>query len=431
MSAGRTLAEWLEYQSRLHPREIELGLERIRTVWKALGAPRPAPRVISVAGTNGKGSTVAFLEAMLEAAGYRTGCYTSPHLLRYNERIRIAGTPVGDELLCDAFERIETARSEVPLTYFEFGTLAAFLCLAGAGLDVAILEVGLGGRLDAVNLLDADVAVITGIALDHTEWLGENLERIGREKAGIARAGRPLVYAAPRMPDSIAEAAQEKGASLRRLGRDYAYRRTAGGWEWRMGARLRSGLPLPAMRGEAQLRNAAGALAALALLPDVSVSQAAVRSGLLAARVPGRFEVRQRGCPWVLDVAHNPEAAAVLAAQLAERPLQGRRHAVVGMLADKAIGEVLATLAPRVDRWHLLDLSATPRGASAEMLREALPPAARGAADCWADLGQGLAALVPTLGPEDEVLVFGSFVTVGQAMQWMGDGDTAASARSG
>ena len=263
----RTVSDWLDYQSTLHPKAIELGLERVAAVWRSLGSPVPAARVITLAGTNGKGSTAAFLEGILKAAGYRTGCYTSPHLLRYNERIHIDARPVDDAQLCDAFERIEQARGDIPLTYFEFGTLAALWCMANTGLDVAILEVGLGGRLDAVNIIDADVALISGIALDHTDWLGTRLEQIGMEKAGIARTGRPLVFTASDMPRTIADTAHQVGAVLYRLGRDYDYQAGDNGWQWRCGARVRSGLPLPGMRGDIQLRNAAGALTALALLP--------------------------------------------------------------------------------------------------------------------------------------------------------------------
>ncbi len=415
----RTLDDWLDHLSRTHPADIELGLDRVARVWDALGAPSPAPCRVTVAGTNGKGSSVAFLEAILDAAGYRVGAYTSPHLLRYNERVRIEGVPVPDDLLCAAFERIERARGDTPLTYFEFGTLAALWCFAQAGLDAAILEVGLGGRLDAVNIVDADVGLITGIALDHTDWLGDDLESIGAEKAGIARAGRPLVYAAREMPEAVARVAAERGASLLRAGRDYDWQRCGDGWEWRGQDMLRAGLPLPAMRGAVQLQNAAGALAVLSQLPDLPVDNGAVRAGLLAARVPGRFEVRQRRCPWILDVAHNPQAAKALATQLGERFLPGERHAVVGMLADKAIAEVLTLLASRIDHWHLLDLADQPRGASAQVLYEALPAAARGRARRCATTDDCLAALDETLGADDEVLVFGSFVTVGRVMAWL------------
>lgn len=416
---SRTLSEWLVYQSRLHPRVIELGLERVRAVWEQLGAPRPATWVITVAGTNGKGSSVALLEQILTASGYRAGCYTSPHLLRYNERIRIGTDEVEDGMLCEAFERIEQARGETPLTYFEFGTLAALWCFAQQPLDVAILEVGLGGRLDAVNIIDADVGLITGIALDHTDWLGDDLEQIGREKAGIARLGRPLVYAAPAMPASIEQTATQAGATLYRLGPDYHYRVNGNEWTWQMGGKLRAGLPLPSLRGAVQVQNAAGVLAALALLPDLAVGQQAVREGLLNTRIPGRFEVLQRRCRWVLDVAHNPQAAQVLAAQLGDLPFTGRCQAVAGLLRDKAIADVLELLAPRVDCWHFLDLSDEPRGASAEQLRAALPSRLVSDSECWQDIDVGLARLDATSSPDDLILVFGSFITVGRVRQWL------------
>jgi len=416
---SRTLSEWLDYQSNLNTRAIELGLDRVAAVWHALGAPAPAPRVITVAGTNGKGSSVAFLEAILGAAGYRTGCYTSPHLLRYNERIRIDGRAIDDASLCAAFERVEQARGDVPLTYFEFGTLAALCCMAQAILEVAILEVGLGGRLDAVNIIDPDVGLITGIALDHTDWLGSDLESIGAEKAGIARAGVPLVFSAPEMPDSIAQVAATVGAPLYRLRRDFDYRVLAQGWQWQFGETARAALPLPSIRGRVQLQNAAGVLAALHLLDGIVVDQGAVRAGLLRARVRGRFEVQQRAARWILDVAHNPEAAGVLAGQLAELPVTGTRHAVVGMLGDKALAEVLGTLDPLIDHWHLLDLSDQARGATAGQLLEALPTGARDRAQMCTPVDRCLAKLDHDTGPNDQVVVFGSFLTVAAVMAWM------------
>ena len=416
---SRTLSQWLDYQATVSTRSIQLGLERVATVWEALGAPLPAPLVITVAGTNGKGSTVAFLESMLSAAGYRSGSYTSPHLARYNERVRIDTQPVSEDQLCDAFERIERARADTPLTYFEFGTLAAFCCMADAGLDVAILEVGLGGRLDAVNIVDPDVGLITGIGIDHTDWLGSDIEQIGAEKAGIARQDRPLVFAAGEMPDSIAEVADKVGAHLYRLGHDYDYQVDSDGWQWYFGASRRAGLPLPGMRGAIQLQNAAGALAALHLLEGLSVDQAAVREGLLRARVPGRFEVHQRKARWILDVAHNPQAAGVLAQQLKDLYVPGTRHAVVGMLGDKAIGEVFDILSPYVDQWHLLDLSDQSRGESAQGLLRHLPPEARSGCRLADSVDDCMYELDSSTGPEDEVLVFGSFVTVGLAIAWL------------
>jgi dihydrofolate synthase/folylpolyglutamate synthase len=390
-------------------------------VWRALGAPTPAGHIVTVAGTNGKGSSVAFLDAVLRAAGYRTACYTSPHLLRYTERIRIDGGEIDETSLCDAFERVEAARGEIALTYFEFGTLAALWCMAQQPLDVAILEVGLGGRLDAVNIVDAEVALITGIGLDHTDWLGDDVEAIAGEKAGIARAQRPLVFAARQMPEAIERVAGASGACLYRLGRDYDYRVGDSGWEWQAGDFRRSGLPLPGMRGAAQLQNAAGALMVLHLLQTLHTDQRAIREGLLQARVAGRFEVRQRRCPWILDVAHNPQAAAVLAAQLADLYVAGTRHVVVGMLGDKAIAEVLAVISALADRWHLLDLSDEPRGATADRMMSDLPENARDNAMLHESVQACLSYLDRIVTERDQVLVFGSFVTVGRALAWLSE----------
>ena len=419
----RTLAEWLDWQSSLNPKSIDLGLERVRQVWDALDAPAPAANVISVAGTNGKGSSVALLEAMLRQAGYRVGVYTSPHLLRYNERIRIDGQDADDESICAAFERIEAVRGDIQLTYFEYGTLAALLLFSEASLDAAVLEVGLGGRLDAVNIIDADVALITGIALDHMDWLGDTLEKIGAEKAGIMRAGRPAVFAAPQMPHSVQAVADELGAELIRAGRDFSYQGSASSWDWTGRASRRAALPLPSMRGSIQLQNAAAVLQVLECLGGpLPVDQQAVRAGLIEAKVRGRFEIHQRNCRWILDVAHNPQAAELLSAQLADLFVPGKVHAVVGMLRDKAIAEVLAALAPRIDQWHLLDLSAEHRGAAAVELLDQLPAAERAQAECCSDTDACLRHVHEASCEDDLVLVFGSFLTVAAAMQWMDGG---------
>ena len=416
----RTLEQWLDWQSALNPKSIELGLERVAQVWQVLGSPYPAQKVISVAGTNGKGSSVALLEGILRAAGYRVGCYTSPHLVRYNERIRIDGRNAEDRSICEAFEQIEQARGDTKLTYFEFGTLAALLLFSQSQLDVALLEVGLGGRLDAVNIVDADVALITGIGLDHTDWLGETLEQIGREKAGIMRAGRPAVFAAPEMPDSVASVAEEVGARLIRVGHDYGYHASRDGWDWQGVSSRRTALPLPGMRGAIQLQNAAAALTVLdCLQPMLPIDQKAVRTGLLEARIAGRFEVHQRTCRWVLDVGHNPQAVAHLAAQVGDVFVKGKVHAVVGMLRDKAIAEVFAEIAPRIDCWHLLDLSGEHRGASAVELREALADVEPATAEEWNDVNACFSSLDRRLQEDDLVVVFGSFVTVGKALAWL------------
>ncbi len=421
----KTLAQWLDWQSTLNPKTIDLGLDRIRRVWGLLGSPRPAVKVISVAGTNGKGSSVAMLEAILLEAGYRVGCFTSPHLQRYNERIRVNGREADDAAICAVFERIEQVRSEIPLTYFEFGTLAALLLFAQNDLDVAVLEVGLGGRLDAVNLIDADVAMITAIGLDHTDWLGDTLDQIGVEKAGIMRQGRPVVFGAPDMPESISKVAYATGARLLRAGRDFRFVQSGESWQWQGAASRRNALPIPAMRGAVQLQNAAAVLQVLeCLADDQPVDQKAVRGGLLAARLRGRFEVHQRRCRWVLDVGHNPQAVAQLSSQLGDLFVPGKVHAVVGMLRDKAVHEVFATIAHRIDKWHLVDLSQEHRGASAVELRDSLPGSTGPSeVEACAPLSDCLSKLDESLGEEDLVLVFGSFLTVGSVLDWMQKND--------
>lgn len=400
----------------LHPQEIKLGLDRIREVQKRLRAEQLPFPIVTVAGTNGKGSTVAMLESILHAAGYKVAAYTSPHLLDYNERVRIARLPVDDARLCAAFARVDHARHATPLTYFEFGTLAAIEVFRDARVDLAVLEVGLGGRLDAVNAWDADVAVITAIGIDHTEWLGPDRESIGREKAGVMRAGRAAVCSDPAPPASIAQAAQAIGARLYQLPRDFACERQGASWNWRSGESLRAGLPYPALRGDYQLDNAAGVLMALALLADrFPVTQAQVRAGLLDAALPGRFQTLPGTPARVLDVAHNPQAAQALAATLRQQRVPGRTLAVVGMLKDKPLREVLAVLAPGVDAWFLGSLPQTPRGASAEQLRAALPPSAT--ASVHADVASAYRAALVQARSQDRIVVFGSFYTVGAILR--------------
>ena len=415
------LAGWLEWQTSLNPRDIELGLERVRMVWDRLGAPALGGSVISVAGTNGKGSSAAFAEAILQAAGYRTGCYSSPHLLHYNERIRLDQQVVDDGRICAAFERIDRARGDVPLTYFEFGTLAALCIFSDARPDAVILEVGLGGRLDAVNLIDPDVALITSIGLDHQDWLGSDLESIGREKAGILRADRPAVFSGRNMPESIRAHATRIGARLLVAGEDYRVSRMAQGWALQGEGMDRHALPPPAMRGAVQIENAAGVLMALGCLSGrLPVDQQAVRAGLLSARLVGRYDVRPGRPTWVLDVAHNPQAAGVLNELLGEMFTRGRRIALCGMLADKDAAAIAEHLASRFDAWHLVDLSDQPRGQSARQLAGKLRPVL---GDTPVEVGDSVAAtmssLADTTGPDDLVVIFGSFLTVGAALAWL------------
>lgn len=414
----QTLDQWLHWQEGLHPTAIELGLERPGRVLRRLHPEPPPFTVITVGGTNGKGSSVAMAEAILRAAGYRVGAYTSPHLIRYNERVRIAGQPVTDEALCAAFDRVDRVRGDISLTYFEFGTLAAVDIFYGEGLDVAILEVGLGGRLDAVNLIDPDVSLITSVALDHQAWLGEDRESIGREKAGILRAGRPAVCGDPEPPQALMGEAARLGAELHCIGRDYGFRIDdgEGTWAWWAGARHRNALPRPALRGEIQYRNAAGVLMALEALSDrLPLSQQAVRDGLMQAGLPGRFQVVPGEPLLILDVAHNPEAAAELAANLRRMPATGRTLAVVGMLGDKDVETVAGVLAPAVDKWFPAGLEGD-RALDGDSLAKRLRGGGVETGPVSETVPAALEKARGTALPGDRIVVFGSFFTVAQAL---------------
>ena len=411
------LNDWLAWQETLHPSAIDLGLERPGRVLAALGLDKPIHKVITVAGTNGKGSSVAMLESILLAAGYKVGSYTSPHLLRYNERIRLNGAAVEDARICDAFARIDAARGDTSLTYFEFGTLAAFLIFAEADLDVAVLEVGLGGRLDAVNLLDADVALITAIDIDHAAWLGNTREAIALEKAGIMRPGRPAVCSDPQPPQSLLDFAHSRQIPLQLLRRDYHCRVQPDGWcyEQRGGGML-SGLPRPALVGAMQLQNAAGVICALHCLGDtLPVNTQAIRQGLLSVSLPGRMQ-RLPGIPEViLDVAHNPQSAQVLADNLTAMPCAGRTLAVIGMLADKDIASVLRIIAPCIDAWFPAALEVW-RGADCDTLTAALAGQGIGPYHCYATVSEALAVARDQAGEQDRISVFGSFHTVAEVL---------------
>jgi len=418
-----TLDQWLEWQSTLHPSEIELGLERVARVWARCHQGRFGPLVISVAGTNGKGSSVAFLEAILVAAGYRVGSYTSPHLLRYNERIRLDCEMVEDTTLCNAFERVDQARDDIALTYFEFGTLAALQIFVDAQPDVVLLEVGLGGRLDAVNIIDADLALITGIAIDHSDWLGDTLEQIAFEKAGIMRAGRPVVFSGQPLPEAIESNAKQLDAPLYVATRDFKYRTNNEGWQWQGGGSQRPALPLPRMRGAFQLANASGVLMALALLREqLPVDQQAVRTGLQQAVLPGRFQLLSGEPLTILDVAHNPQAAAALAANLQQIFCPGRRLALFSMLADKDITGVVKLVAPLVDHWYLTELQ-QPRAATIEALQEALLSAgvASEQISIEVDPERAPGVLRQAAGDQDQLLVFGSFHLAELALKRLDD----------
>ncbi|MBU0498907.1 MAG: bifunctional tetrahydrofolate synthase/dihydrofolate synthase [Gammaproteobacteria bacterium] len=420
---GQTLTEWLARLERLHPTAIELGLERVGDVWRRLH-PGPVPfKVITVGGTNGKGSSVALLEAIYRAAGYRTGCYTSPHMERFNERIRLDGQEAQDDLIVGALEAVEGQRGGISLTYFEFTTLAAFHLFSQHRLDVAILEVGLGGRLDAVNILDADVSLITSIAFDHMEWLGHDLDQIAREKAGIMRPGRPCVFNGDRPVQGLLDAAGETGARLLLRGRDYFWEPEEQGWSWRTGRsepvreQVRSyreypGLPIPRLRGQHQLHNAAAVLAVVeSLRLDLPVSRDQVRQGLQEAFLPGRFQVIPGDIPLVLDVAHNPEAAGVFAATLAEMPCEGRTIAVFGILGDKDAAGVIAPLLDRVDHWCVAAPD-TERALPVDALVEALESAGAGSVSRHGGLAGAYGHALEMAAKGDRILVFGSFYTV-------------------
>ena len=427
LTASSSLPEWLSRLESLHPKGqagIELGLQRAARVKAQLGQTQSCPLII-VGGTNGKGSTCAFLEAIYRGAGHRVGCYTSPHLLAYNERVRIDGMPATDALLCAAFARVESARQaagDVALTYFEFGTLAAWEVFAAQRAEVVILEVGLGGRLDAVNVYDADCAVVTGIALDHTEWLGDTREAIGFEKAGIYRQGRPAICADPEPPRSLIDHARAVGADLQLIGRDFGFVREASRWSyWGRAGQRRVNLPLPALSGEFQFVNASAALAAIEALADrLPVAPEAVCRGLEGVTLAGRFQkVRERPAV-VLDVAHNPQAAAGLAGNLAATEGSGRTIAVVGMLADKDIAGTLGAVAGEVDVWLMAALD-VPRGGPAAVLAAALAGVGgKGApVECFASPGDAFARAVGLAAENDRIIAFGSFHTVAAVMRSM------------
>ena len=415
----RSLDEWLEWQSTLHPSAVDLGLDRCRRVRDALGLPASAPPRIVVAGTNGKGSCVAFLEAVLGAAGLRAGAYTSPHLVRYNERVRIGGRGVSDAALIEAFERVDAARGDVPLTFFEFGTLAAADLIERARVDVTVMEVGLGGRLDAVNVFDPDVSLITAIGIDHRAWLGDDRESAGREKAGIMRPGVPCVIGERSPPESVLDHARTIGAPCRILGRDYGFDAAGAGskrcWRWWGSGRTVGGLPLPGPPGRHQIDNAAACLAALdALSPRLAVGDDALRSGVAGARVAGRLQWLDTPARVLVDVAHNPLAAEALAAYLATFRPRPMRHAVCGVLGDKDAGAMLRALAPEIDAWYFGSLPG-PRGRDARALAGELPGAA--ACSTFDSVDAAFEAALAHRSEGGEIVVFGSFVTIERVLR--------------
>ncbi len=416
-----TLPQWLERIERQHPQSIAMGLDRVREVASRMGLARPAKRVVVVGGTNGKGSTVAFIEAIARAAGWRTGAYTSPHLVAYNERVRINGCDAGDAALVAGFEAVEAARGDTPLTYFEYGTLCALWLFARARLDLAVLEVGLGGRLDAVNIVDADVSVITTVDIDHVDWLGADREAIGFEKAGIARPWKPLVLGDDDPPASVLRHAYAIGASAVRANCDFFFTAEASDdgarWEWReVGKRYE--LPMPALAAPVQLRNAATAIAAIRAL-RMPLPESAIAQGIAQARIPGRLQRFERdGVAVLVDVGHNPQAARELARWLRRDAAPGRTFAVFAALGDKDASGVASALDGLVDAWHLAGLEeAGPRGLGVDAFaaRLAGSPAADGLRH--RTVQAALAAALAAAEPGDRVLVFGSFHTAAAAIQ--------------
>ncbi|AVX13296.1 bifunctional tetrahydrofolate synthase/dihydrofolate synthase [Stutzerimonas stutzeri] len=426
---SRSLADWLAYLEQLHPTAIDMGLDRVRAVAARMAMTRPAPLVATVTGTNGKGSTCAFIASLLNAQGLKIGSYSSPHLLRYNERVLLSGREASDAELCEAFAVVEAARGEISLTYFEMGTLAAFWLFERAGLDAVVLEVGLGGRLDAVNIVDADLAVITNIGLDHADWLGNSRESVAYEKAGILREGKPALCGDLDPPQPLLDHANSLSAPLLLRGRDFDLAMGAGDWHWRgvdaAGAPLElHGLPLLTL----PMENAALALQAYAML-GLPWDPARLARALLQTRVVGRLDSRQvlwngRRIALLLDVGHNPHAAAFLAQRLEQRPVAGTRLAVFGLLADKDLSGVLDALVPSISDWAVAPLP-TPRTQSATQLAQALLE--RGAlVSEYATIEQALDAQCARAESVDEILVFGSFYCVAAALEWLeqqvGDG---------
>ncbi len=415
----KTLQEWLAWQESLHPSKIELGLERVDRVWRRLGSGRLNSIVITIAGTNGKGSSAAVLESILLAAGYSVGCYTSPHLLKYNERIRMNGREVSDLDICTAFGRVDEARGDTSLTYFEFGTLAALDIFAGERPDVIILEVGLGGRLDAVNIIDPDVALITSIDIDHTDWLGNTIEEIALEKAGILRPGRPAVFGGTNPPRTLLERADELGVDLCIAEKDFAYSRENGCWSWEGRVTHYHNLPEPSLKGQFIFKNSSAVLMVLELLQErLAITVDSVRKGIHGMTIPGRFQVIPGDVTVILDVAHNPEAAAELAVNLSKMPQRGRNRALFSALADKDVVQVVRPLAESIDRWYIGRIDSE-RAAGLDQMHGAITTAGvdESRIDSHESLSQALAKAMADADTHDTLIIFGSFFTVAEMMR--------------
>jgi len=423
--SSTSLNEWLTALESMHPKAIDLGLDRVVSVKAKLGIHFECP-VITVGGTNGKGSTCAMLESILMQAGYRVGLYTSPHLLRFNERARINGEAVSDDMLIAGFEAVDAGRAGISLSYFEFTTLAILHLFEQAGLDAVILEVGLGGRLDAVNVIDADAAIVTSVDIDHTEYLGNTREEIGFEKAGIFRNGCAAICGDPVPPNSLIEHARAIGADLWLFGRDFNYSGDKQQWNYGGRSQRRNALAYPSLRGANQLLNACATLAALeALRMRLPVSAQDVRNGLALIDLPGRFQVLPGRPAVILDVAHNPHAAAVLAQNLDNMGFHAYTFAVFGAMQDKDIDGVIAHLKSRIDHWYVTDLP-LPRAAAASSIAQKLrdagvddtnEPGSEHSIQTFNSLENAYIEARKHAGENDRIVVFGSFLTVAGVME--------------
>ena len=413
-----TLDQWLRWQESLHPSEIDLGLDRVQQVLQRMQLGDSVFTVINVAGTNGKGSCVAMLDAIYRAAGYKVGAYMSPHIKYYNERISINGEQVSDDSLCEMFERVDQCRKNTSLTYFEFGTLAAIGLFYQAQVDVAIMEVGLGGRLDAVNVLDADLALISSIGLDHQAWLGDTRESVAIEKAGIARSHRPVVCGDPDPPANMLDYLNGIEAPVYLVNRDFYYQQTdATSWDWQHSGRQRAGLPLPALRGDIQLLNAASVLMAVDLLAQqMPVTQAEIRAGLSSVKLPGRFQVIAEKVNVVVDVAHNPQSAQALASTLKAWPCQGKIRAVFAVLNDKDVTGILNAMTDIVDQWYIAQLDVRRAMSAGEILERLRSVDSNVPAVCFKSVDLAKQAAIEQSAPQDRVVVFGSFFVVAEVL---------------
>lgn len=422
--ASKSLHEWLSYQETLHPENIELGLERVHSVWRKLCESDFSCPLILVAGTNGKGSTVAYLESIYSSAGYSTACYSSPHIKQYNERVRIAGQMVSDQQLIEAFEAVEKARNNIQLTYFEFGTLAALSIFMQCNPDVIILEVGLGGRLDAVNIVPADISIITSITLDHTEWLGDSVDKIAVEKAGIARNSKPLIIGQLQVPPGLIDKATDIGADLYRSGHEFSHSQGAESWRWWMGESCYDPLPFPTMLGNHQLENCAAALCAIELLAEtLPVSIKHIHSGLSSIQLAGRYECVADRPSIILDVAHNVAAAAALAKTLEQHPVAGKTHAIFAMQSNRELEPFLQSLIRQVDRWYLCELE-NGLGHSPEQMRQSIGDidSAAKIVECCS-VTQALEIAAQDTQPDGRIIITGSFYTVAEARKILVDSD--------